>query len=1015
MDLVRAHVLVCGGAACVSSNCKAVREALEAEIAAKGIEREIKVIVTGCMGPCDLGPVMVVYPEGVFYRKLTPDDAKEIVDEHLVKGRIVRRLLYEEPGTAEVVETQEAMTFFSRQERIALRNTGVIDPLNIDEYIARDGYAALGKALTEMKPEEIVDTLKRAGLRGRGGAGFPTGIKWDLTRKAEGSPKYVVCNADEGDPGAFMDRSILEGDPHTLLEAMAIAGYTVGASQGYIYVRAEYPLAVAHLEHAIKQAREYGLLGRNIFGAGFDFDIDLRVGAGAFVCGEETALLASVESRRGEPRPRPPYPAASGLWGQPTLISNVETYANIAPIILRGAEWFSSIGTEKSKGTKVFALAGKINNTGLVEVPMGTALGDIIFDIGGGIPGGKKFKAAQTGGPSGGCIPAQYLNTAIDYESLKELGTMMGSGGLIVMDEDTCMVDLAKFFMQFIQDESCGKCAPCRIGTKRMLEILDRITKGQGREGDIELLIELGEYIRATAMCGLGQSAPNPVLSTIRYFRDEYEAHIRRKKCPASSCAALFSSPCQNSCPAGVDVPRYVALIKQRKFDEAVDLIRATNPFPAICGRVCDHPCESKCRRGTFDEPVAIKSLKRFAADWEIKHDHQYKAEFAPPSGKCVAIVGAGPAGLSAAYYLALFGHKVTVFEALPVAGGMLTVGIPEYRLPRDIMKFEIEAIKKAGVEIRLNTRVGVDMTLDQLRAEYDAVFVSVGAHNSAAMGVPGEELDGVLPAVEFLRDVALGRPVKIGQNVAVVGGGNAAIDAARTALRLGAKEVHIVYRRLRSDMPADAAEIEAAIEEGIQVHYLTAPTRLIGADGRVAQMECVRMRLGDFDRSGRRRPVPVDASRTIVDVDTVIAAIGQSVDTSFAGKPAGGQEALLMTKSGLVITDPDTMQTNVPGVFAGGDCVTGPATVIGAIGEGRQVAMEIDKFVGGGAWQHAEADVERVLVGTPIEEQCKRCVMPEMPVPERARNFKEVELGLTEDMAVAEAARCFQCDVREP
>ncbi len=1015
MDLVRAHVLVCGGAACVSSGCAEVREALEAEIAAKGIGREIKVVVTGCMGPCDLGPIIVVYPEGVLYCNCTPDDAREIVDEHLVKGRIVSRLLYEEPMTSEKVETQEGMTFFSRQERIALRNTGVIDPLEIDEYIARDGYAALGKALTEMTPDDVVDVIKRSGLRGRGGAGFPTGTKWLLTAKAPGSPKYVVCNADEGDPGAFMDRSVLEGDPHAVLEAMTIAGYAVGANQGYIYVRAEYPLAVEHLQHAIGQAREYGLLGKDILGSGFDFDIDLRVGAGAFVCGEETALLASIESRRGEPRPRPPYPAQSGLWGQPTLINNVETYANIAPIILKGPEWFSSIGTEKSKGTKVFALAGKINNTGLVEVPMGTPLGDIIFDIGGGIPNGKKFKAAQTGGPSGGCIPAQYLNTPIDYESLKELGTMMGSGGLIVMDEDTCMVDLAKFFMQFIQDESCGKCAPCRIGTKRMLEILDRITKGQGREGDVELLMELGEQIMATAMCGLGQSAPNPVLSTIRYFRDEYDAHIKDHKCPASSCAALFYSPCQNSCPADVDVPRYIALIKERKFAEAAALIRSKNPFPAICGRVCDHPCESKCRRATFDEPVAIKSLKRFAADWEKKHGVSPVAEHKPPTGKRVAIVGAGPAGLSAAYYLALAGHKVTVFEALPVAGGMLAVGIPEYRLPKDILEWEIEVIKKAGVEIRTNTRIGEDIKLDELSSEYDALFIAVGAHNEVKMDVPGEDFEGVMPAVAFLRDVALGKPVEVGKKVAVVGGGNAAIDAARTARRMGAEEVHILYRRLRADMPADAGEIEAAEEEGIHIHYLTAPTRIIGRDGKVAQIECVRMKLGEFDKSGRRRPIPVDASRTIVDIDTVIPAIGQAVDTSFIMPLSDTGENLFTTKSGLLITDPDSLETNVPGIFAGGDCVTGPWSVVAAIGAGREAAYSIDRFLGGDAWIGAHAEIERCLVGEPIEEECKRCPMPELPVSERARNFKEVELGFTEDMAVAEAARCFQCDVREP
>ena len=577
------------------------------------------------------------------------------------------------------------------------------------------------------------------------------------------------------------------------------------------------------------------------------------------------------------------------------------------------------------------------------------------------------------------------------------------------MDEDTCMVDLAKFFMQFIQDESCGKCAPCRIGTKRMLEILDRITKGQGREGDVELLIELGEQIMATAMCGLGQSAANPVLSTIRYFRDEYDAHIRDHKCPASSCAALFYSPCQNSCPADVDVPRYIALIKERKFAEAAALIRSKNPFPAICGRVCDHPCESKCRRATFDEPVAIKSLKRFAADWEKKHGVSPAAEHKPPTGKRVAIVGAGPAGLSAAYYLALAGHKVTVFEALPVAGGLLAVGIPEYRLPKEILDWEIEVIKKAGVEIRTNTRIGEDVKLDDLASEYDALFIAVGAHNEVKMNVPGEDLEGVMPAVAFLRDVALGEPVKVGKKAAVVGGGNAAIDAARTAKRMGAEEVHILYRRLRADMPADDGEIRAAEEEGIHIHYLTAPTRIIGRDGNVAQIECVRMKLGEFDKSGRRRPIPVEASRTTVDVDTVIPAIGQAVDTSFIAPLSDTRETLFTTKSGLLITDPDSLETSIPGVFAGGDCVTGPWSVVAAIGAGREAAYSIDKFLGGDAWIGAHAEIERSLVGVPIEEECKRCPMPELPISERARNFKEVELGFTEDMAGGEAARWFQ------
>ncbi|NMB46374.1 MAG: NADH-quinone oxidoreductase subunit NuoF [Firmicutes bacterium] len=540
MAVYRTHVLVCAGAGCVSSNCLEVEAALQDELEKVGLTEEVKVVETGCIGTCDLGPVMIVYPEGVFYQKLSPDDAREIVNEHFLKGRVVRRLLYKAAQSEELIERAEEMDFFRRQHRIALRNTGVINPEVIEEYIARDGYTALGRVLSEMSQEQVIEEIKKAGLRGRGGAGFPTGLKWEFTFKAPGNEKYVVCNADEGDPGAFMDRSILEGDPHTVIEAMAIAGYAVGAQQGFVYVRAEYPLAVERLSMALEQARGYGLLGRNIFGTDFSFDIDIRVGAGAFVCGEETALLTSIEGKRGEPRPRPPFPAVKGVFGKPTLLSNVETYANICPIILHGAEWFSQIGTEKSKGTKVFAVAGDINNTGLVEVPMGTTLREIVFKIGGGIPHGKQFKAAQTGGPSGGCLTAEHLDIPMDYESLKQVGSMMGSGGLIVMDEDTCMVDIARFFLDFTRDESCGKCTPCRIGTTRMLEILTRITEGKGEEGDIEKLEALANTIKAGSLCGLGQSAPNPVLSTLHYFRDEYEAHIREKRCPAGHCAALL-------------------------------------------------------------------------------------------------------------------------------------------------------------------------------------------------------------------------------------------------------------------------------------------------------------------------------------------------------------------------------------------------------------------------------------------------------------------------------------------
>ena len=1012
-DKYRLHLMLCAGTACVSNKAFKIKEVLEQEIKKQDLENEVLVVMTGCNGFCAVGPVMTVMPDGIFYHTLTEEKIPHLVEEHFLKGRPVKELMFTPEKEEIVIPKMMDIGFFARQTLIALRNRGMIDPEKIDEYIAREGYKGLAKALTEMTPDDIIKEIQVSGLRGRGGGGFPTGIKWQLCRQAPGDVKYIICNADEGDPGAYMDRSIVEADPHSVLEGMLIGARAIGAQEGYVYIRAEYPLAMQRLLIAIDQAKEYGLLGENIFDTDFSFNIHVKQGAGAFVCGEETSLIASIEGRPPEPRQRPPYPATSGLWGKPTNINNVETWATVPEIINRGSDWFASIGTEASKGTKVFSLVGKINNTGLVEVPMGITLKEIIFDIGGGIPKNKKFKAVQTGGPSGGCIPASLMNLPVDYEKLTEAGSIMGSGGMIVMDEDTCVVDVSKYFIEFTNDESCGKCNSCRDGSSALLEILQKICRGEGEESDLQTLEEYSEAIKDGSMCGLGQTLPNPVLSTLKYFKNEYLQHIKYKRCPALVCKEIVSSACQHSCPINQDVPSYIGLIAQGKFEEAINIVLKENPLPLICGRVCDTPCEGKCVAGEWDDPIAIRSLKRFLADYEMKHKVGTDAKPKEAKEERIAVVGSGPGGLTCAYYLALEGYQVTIFEKEEEAGGLLSWGIPEFRLPKDVLAYEIERIKKLGVEIKTNTTIGKDITLAALKEEYKAVFIATGAHKGLKMKIPGEETEGVLDAVAFLREFNLGQEVKIGEKVIIVGGGNSAIDAARVAKRLG-KETRIFYRRTKNEMPAISSEVEEALLEGIDIQYLVAPVNVLSSNGKMDTIECIKMKLGDMDESGRRRPVPIEGSEFKVDVDTLILAISQQPDISLLSSENG----LKVSRWNTIEVEPETLHTGIEGIFAGGDVVSGPNTVTGAMAHGKIAAKMIDKYVRGEKLERTyevtrpAVYVDAVALTDEEISSLKKPEMPCIPVEERTKSFKEVELGFSEAAAISEAKRCLRCDL---
>ncbi|MDP2645574.1 MAG: FAD-dependent oxidoreductase [Desulfobacterales bacterium] len=1011
------HVCMTG---CRAYGAARVQEALAQEVKRRGLSGRVEIRSTGCHGFCAKAPVIAVEPLGIQYQEVDPGDAPEIVDATLKNDRLIERLAYKDPETSRPIYYRNQIPFYMKQERRVLANCGRIDPTNIEHYIAAGGYQGMVRALSRLTPEEVIDEVTRARLRGRGGAGFLTGLKWQFARRENGKPKYLICNADEGDPGAFMDRAVLEGDPHAVLEGMSIGAYAIGAQYGYIYVREEYPIAVEHLTTALEQAKELGMLGENILGTGFDFDVSLKMGAGAFVCGEETALMASIEGKRGMPRARPPFPAQSGLDQRPSNINNVETLVNVPLILKNGVAWYGQVGTENSRGTKIFSLAGKVNNTGLVEVPIGATIKNVVYDIGGGIPKGRQFKAVQMGGPSGGCVPPQFLNLSIDFDTLQRIGAIMGSGGMVVLDENNCMVELARFFLSFTQSESCGKCAPCRLGTTQMLEVLNRITRGDGRIEDIRILREIGDTMTEVSLCGLGQNCGKPALSTLRYFLKEYEDHIHEHRCAGATCDTMVISACQHACPAGIDVPNYVAAVALGRYEEAVSIIRERNPFPAVCGRICIHPCEYKCRRGELDDPVAIRSLKRFASDWYFTHVGPDRDPYPVTKPQKVAVVGAGPAGLTCACFLAKMGYSTTVFEARSVAGGMLSIAVPEFRLPRKVIEDEIKYIENCGVDIRYNSPIDARHTFNDLLEEgYSAVFIAGGAQASKRIGIPGEEenLAGLYYGLNFLSDIRAGKKINLTGTAVVVGGGNVAMDVARTALRVGTANVQLFCLEPRDEMPAWEKDIREAVDEGVVINTSWSPRRILRENGRITGIEfagCVAV----FDEDGKFNPVCDEGATRLVQADNVLIAVGQAVDLSFLDKDSQLERELW----GSLKVDSNTLATNVPGVFAGGDFTTGPTYVIRAISSGRRAALAIDRYLKGSGGRLQIPDEKaslRMETGLALNEEMSEA-QPRIEVEledssMRIADFREVERGFpSSEIARQEALRCLRCDLEK-
>ncbi len=989
---------------------------------------------TGCFGFCAEEPLVMLYVPGkpiLLFSKFTVKHCAELL-KAATDPKAAEKLSKQARAK---IETWDFVTskvtfgsaypdtpswneipFFKGQQKIVLRDCGLIDPESIEDYIAIGGYAPFAKAVMHMTPTEVIGTIKSSKLRGRGGAGFPTGRKWEMMQAQTSPGKFIICNADEGDPGAYMNRNEIESDPHMLIEGMAIGAYAMGAPSGIVYIRAEYPLAVERLKKAIQAARSHGLLGKNILGSGFSFDIEIIQGAGAFVCGEETALIASAESKAGRPLPRPPYPAERGFNSSPTNINNVETLCNVPAILSAGSEWFTGIGTAQSAGTKVFSLVGKVKNTGLVELPLGTPIETIVYGMGEGTGSiNKKIKAVQTGGPSGGCIPVEHFKTPVDYDSLAALGAIMGSGGMVVMDQDNCMVDVARYFVGFTAAESCGKCTPCREGLSQSLRILSAISKGEATEKDITELEALAHVIRDSSLCGLGQTAANPVLTTLKYFKDDYLEHIRERRCSAGACENLYLALCENSCPLHMNIPGYLALLKEGRIEDAFELTLRDNPFPGSIGRVCHFHCQMRCRREDLDQAVAQNEIHRYLADTMYKMGKEkviYKkliAEKLKPTGKKVAIVGAGPAGLTVAFYLARLGHTVTVYDGHKKAGGIMRYGIPAYRLPREVMDKEVDFIKKLGVHFVFETRVGKEFPLKTLAKQNDAVIIAIGAQEDQKIGLPGEDLKGVYPGYHFLEAFNMKKTGAPGKKTLIIGGGNVAIDAARTLWRLGS-DVTVTYRRGRSEMPANSTELDGAEDEGVHFMYMLAPEEFLSdAGGRVRAVRFQKMKPGTLDKSGR--PTPVATGQTLeIPCDAVLLAVGERV----------GSEELTRTgiecaRNGTVRIDSFTLKTNAPNIYAVGDAVTGPATASEAMGLAKRAAQSIDKVLTG---EDRFGKLFRKFdygMDVPVNpSKSAKVMVPFIPVTARHGNFMEITQGYSGQQALSESLRCLRCDVRD-